>query len=103
MHTDYQGYGIGSLLVRWGLDRVADEGLPVFATGETRGTDFYEKVMGFQRVQGSEYWLDKGVGDIQKGDIEGGNQGWKKENGELSGAEMVWCPKGVNVVIRGQV
>ncbi|KAK0707837.1 hypothetical protein B0H67DRAFT_495926 [Lasiosphaeris hirsuta] len=104
VHADYQGYGIGSLLVRWGLGRAAEDGLPVFATGEAQGVDFYEKALGFRRVLGTEFWLDKDGQDISGSDVkQGGNEEWKKVNGGLSGAEMVWCPKGYEIDIRGEV
>ena len=101
IRAEYQGYGIGSLLVRWGLDRASEEGLPVFATGEAQGVNFYEKAMRFQKLLGSEYWLDKDGRDISASDVQGGNDGWTKANGGLSGAEMIWCPKGYKLNIRG--
>ncbi|KAJ7920802.1 hypothetical protein B0H13DRAFT_1986284 [Mycena leptocephala] len=67
-------HGIGSLLARWGLDKAAEEHVPVFVTGEARGVDFYENALGFQRLRSTEFWLDK--------EGEGG----------LSGAQMVWLP-----------
>ncbi len=94
IHSEYQGHGIGSLLVRWGLEKAEEEGVPVFAVGEAQGVDFYDKAMGFQRLWESEYWLDKEGRDISREEIQGGNEAWKKANGGLSGAEMVWCPKG---------
>ncbi|KAK3349245.1 hypothetical protein B0T25DRAFT_519511 [Lasiosphaeria hispida] len=66
VHAEYQGYGIGSLLVRWGLDQVSEGGLPVFATGEAQGVDFYEKATGFQRLHGTEFWLGKDGRDISR-------------------------------------
>jgi len=102
VHPGHQGLGVGSLLVCWGLDRAAADGLPVFATGEAGGVDFYEKALGFQRLRGSEYWLDADGQDIGEED-KGEGEAWKKGNGGLSGAEMVWCPEGCVVDVRGHV
>jgi GNAT superfamily N-acetyltransferase len=100
---EYQGYGIGSLLVRWGLEKAAEEGLPVFTAGETQGVDFYEKALGFQKIKGSEYWLDKEGKDISDEEVAGGNEAWRKVNGGVSGAEVIWCPKRYVIDVRGQV
>ncbi|KAJ6466329.1 hypothetical protein C8R45DRAFT_1219434 [Mycena sanguinolenta] len=94
IHPDYQGYGIGSLLTRWGLDEAAKERVPVFVGGETQGVDFYEKAFGFQRLSASEFWLDAEGRDITREEVENGNEGWKKANGGVSGAELVWLPDG---------
>ncbi|KAF7357624.1 Acyl-n-acyltransferase [Mycena sanguinolenta] len=94
VHPDYQGHGIGSLLVRWGLDEAAKERVPVFVGGETQGVDFYEKALGFQRLSPTEFWLDAEGRDITREEVKSGNEGWKKENGGVSGAELVWLPDG---------
>ncbi|KAK4445560.1 acyl-n-acyltransferase [Podospora aff. communis PSN243] len=103
IRPEYQGYGIASLLVRWGLERAAEEGLPVFTAGETQGVDFYEKALGFHKIKGSEYWLDEEGRDISDEEVASGNEAWKSENGGVSGAEMVWCPKGYKLEVRGDV
>lgn len=103
VHSDYYGCGIGSLLVRWGLDRAAEEGVPVITTGETRGMAFYENALGFQRLRGSEFWLDSQGKDIDEESVRAGNDEWKSSKGGLSGAELIWCPKGYSVEIRGHV
>jgi len=106
VHPGYQGLGVGSLLVCWGLERAAADGLPVFTTGDAGGVDFYEKALGFQRLRGSEYWLDadgQDIGEEEEDKGEGEGEAWKKGNGGLSGAEMVWCPKATQVDVRGHV
>ncbi|KAK1759917.1 acyl-n-acyltransferase [Echria macrotheca] len=103
VHPDHRGQGIGKLLVRWGLERAAAENLPVFATGEAGGVDFYVRALGFQTLRGSEYWLDAEGNEISEEEVKGANVAYKKENGGLYGAEVVWCPKGVEVDVRGHV
>ncbi|KAK7048080.1 acyl-n-acyltransferase [Favolaschia claudopus] len=94
IHPEYQGHGIGSLLVRWGLDKAADEHIPVFIGGEARGVNFYEKALGFKRLHATEYWLDAAGRDISREEVESGNEAWKFSNGGVSGAEVAWLPKG---------
>jgi hypothetical protein len=59
------------------MDQAAEEGLPVFATGEETGVIFYEKALGFRRVPKSEYWLDSEAREISRI----GNNAWKKIDG----------------------
>lgn len=102
VHPDHQGCGVGSLLVRWGLDRAATERVPVFVTSEARGVDFYQKALGFRSLWGSEYWLDSAGDDVSREDVEAGNEAWKKDRGGLSGAEMIWCPPGYVLEVEGR-
>jgi hypothetical protein len=85
------------------LDKAAEEHVPVFVTGEARGVDFYENALGFQRLRSTEYWLDKEGCDISREEVRGGNEAWKKENGGLSGAQMVWLPAGNVLELDGEV
>ncbi|KAK7048075.1 acyl-n-acyltransferase [Favolaschia claudopus] len=94
IHPDFQGQGIGSLLVRWGIDKAAEKHVPVFVTGETQGVEFYEQAIGFRRLPETEYWLDEAGRDITREEVLNGNETWKKVNGGLSGSEMVWLPDG---------
>ncbi|KAF8208536.1 acyl-CoA N-acyltransferase [Mycena galopus ATCC 62051] len=94
IHPEYQGHGIGSLLVRGGLDRATEEHVPVFVTGETQGVEFYERALGFQRLRATEYWLDAEGRDISREEVQNGSETWKKANGGLLGAQMVWLPEG---------
>ncbi|KAF7365495.1 Acyl-n-acyltransferase [Mycena venus] len=103
IHPDYQGHGIGSLLARWGVDKAAGERVPVFVSGETQGVDFYEKALGFQRLRATEYWLDEKGQDISREEVQHGNEAWKKVNGGLSGAQMVWLPEGYVLEVDGEV
>ncbi|KAF8208634.1 hypothetical protein K438DRAFT_1754498 [Mycena galopus ATCC 62051] len=91
---EFQGHGIGSLLVRWGLDKAAEERVPVFVGGETRGVEFYEKALGFQRLRATEWWLDDNGDDISREEVQSGNEGWKRANGGVAGAQLVWLPEG---------
>ena len=98
VHRSHQGHGIGTLLVRWGLERGAAENVPVFTAGETRGLRFYtSNALRFQIVQGSEWWLDRDGQDIsgqefkEKGSTHGG----------VSGAQVVWLPPGRSLEIGG--
>jgi GNAT superfamily N-acetyltransferase len=99
IHSDFQGCGIGSLLVRWGMDRAVEDGVPVFTGGEARGVDFYEGALGFKRIPETEYWLDSEGREISREEVEAGNVQWKKENGGVSGCDVFWCPDGVQVEI----
>jgi GNAT superfamily N-acetyltransferase len=95
IHPDFQGYGIGTLLVRWGMDRAAEEKVPVFAAGEERGVAFYEKALGFRRLAKTEYWLDRDAKEVGREEVEMGNVAWRTANGGISGCEVCWCPDGV--------
>jgi hypothetical protein len=79
------------------MDRAAEEGLPVFATGEETGVIFYEKVLSFRRVPKTEYWLDSEAREVSRDEVKIGNDAWKKINEGLSGCEVFWCPEGVTV------
>jgi N-acetylglutamate synthase-like GNAT family acetyltransferase len=97
IHPDYQGYGIGSMLVRWGMDEATKEGVPVFTGGETKGVMFYDKALGFKRVPKTEYWLDREAKEITRAEVEAGNEAWTAANDGVSGAEVFWCPEGVSL------
>lgn len=99
--TQYQGHGIGTLLMQWGIERATSDNVPLFTGGEERGVLFYEKALGFQRVKGNQYWLDKDGHDISEEEVENGNDGWKTSRGGLSGATVVWVPKGLSVELKG--
>lgn len=96
VHAAHQGRGIGTLLVRWGLEQGAAEGVPVSTAGEARGVRFYTgQALGFQVVKGSEWWLDRDGRDISEHEVEGGNQQWESTRGGVSGAQVVWLPPGL--------
>ncbi|KAK8009109.1 hypothetical protein PG991_011660 [Apiospora marii] len=103
VHTAYQGRGIGTLLVRWGLEQGAAEGVPVSTAGEARGVRFYtDKALGFQVVKGSKWWLDRHGQDIQERDVvQNGNREWDYVRGGVSGAQVVWLPPGLCLDIEG--
>jgi GNAT superfamily N-acetyltransferase len=92
VHPGFQGYGVGRLLVRWGMDQATEEGVPVFISAEERGVRFYEAV-GCRRLSKSEYWLDSEGEPIPP--EERVNGAWEKANGGVSGCDLVWCPEGV--------
>jgi GNAT superfamily N-acetyltransferase len=92
VHPGYQGYGVGKLLVRWGMDRAAEEGVPVFISAEERGVRFYEAV-GCKRLSKSDYWLDSEGELIAPEDRS--KSAWEKANGGVSGCDLIWCPEGV--------
>ncbi|KAL7799727.1 acyl-CoA N-acyltransferase [Trichoderma ceciliae] len=96
VHNDYQGHGIGSHLVQWGLDQAAEERIPVFVGGEGRGVGFYESAFGFRRLKATEYWLDGEGRDITREEVEVGNEDWRREKGGVSGADSVWLPEGID-------
>jgi ribosomal protein S18 acetylase RimI-like enzyme len=96
-HRDYQGQGIASLLVRWGMHEATKLKLPVYVGGEERGILFYEHALGFKRLPKSEYWLDKDGNEISREEVKGGEKGWRREEGGVSGCDMVWAPEGVKV------
>jgi N-acetylglutamate synthase-like GNAT family acetyltransferase len=95
IHSDYQGCGIGSLLVRWGMDRAMEERVAVFTGGEERGVKFYESALRFERIAETEYWLDRNGREINREEVIGGNGQWTRENGGVSGSEVVWYPHGI--------
>jgi predicted N-acetyltransferase YhbS len=97
VHPDFQGFGIATLLVKWGLDEAAKASIPVFTAGEERGVNFYTNALGFRRLPKNEYWLDSNGGNISRIEVDAGNESWKTKNGGLSGCELVWCPEGVLV------
>jgi GNAT superfamily N-acetyltransferase len=101
IHPDFQRYGIGTLLVQWGIDEAEKEGVPVLVTGEERGVAFYEKKLGFRRLPKSQYWIDSHGTEISREEVVGGNDAWKSANGGVSGCEVVWCPKSVIVDVDG--
>ena len=103
IHPDFQGCGVGTLLMRWGLDRAAEEKVPVFAIGEERGVSFYEKALGFRRLAKTEYWLDRDAKEVSREEVEMGNAAWKTANGGVSGCEVCWCPEGVVLDVDGCV
>jgi GNAT superfamily N-acetyltransferase len=101
IHPEFQGYGIATLLVRWGMDRAVEEGILVFAAGEERGVAFYEKALGFRRLPRTEYWLDQDAQEIRREEVEAGNVAWKTTNGGISGSSVVWLPDGVALEVDG--
>ena len=94
----FQNRGIGKALVRWGMVHGAEEGVPVFTGGETRGVEFYQRALAFSAIPESEFWLD-GEGK----DTDAKSEAWRQENGGVGGAAVVWCPKGVKVELFGKV
>ncbi|RFU75668.1 acyl- n-acyltransferase [Trichoderma arundinaceum] len=96
VHNEYQGHGIGSELVQWGLDRATEERIPVFVGGEERGIGFYEGALGFRRLKSTEYWLDGEGRDIAREEVDAGNRDWERERGGVSGADAVWLPESVD-------
>ncbi|KAF3391625.1 hypothetical protein F1880_007762 [Penicillium rolfsii] len=49
VHPSYQGRGLGSKLLRWGLARADEEGVEVYLSGSPDGRPLYER-NGFQTV-----------------------------------------------------
>lgn len=49
VHPRYQNQGIGSLLVKWGLDQASKSGAPVWLEATPQGRRLYEK-HGFELV-----------------------------------------------------
>jgi GNAT superfamily N-acetyltransferase len=92
VHPRYQGCGVGSLLVNWGIEQAEKEGVPVFVGGEERGVRFYENACGFRRILETEWWLDLHGEDITRESVEEGNQAWRKENGGCSGCTLIYDP-----------
>jgi hypothetical protein len=76
--------------MQWGLARAAAEGLPVYTAGEGQGVAFYEGVLGFRRLEGTVYWLDSNGDELTRDQVVADNEEWKKENGGIVGAELVW-------------
>ncbi|KAK8016733.1 acyl-CoA N-acyltransferase [Apiospora rasikravindrae] len=105
VHASHQGHGIGTLLVRWGLEQGAAEGVPVLTAGEARGVKLYtSKALGFQIVKGSEWWLDRDGQDITDQEAkEGGYSHWESIHGGVSGAQVVWAPPGLSLGIEGVI
>lgn len=99
VHSDFQGFGIGTLLVRWGLNKAEADGVPVFTGGEERGVLFYTNALGFQRIPETEYWLDKDAREITREEVERGNTTWKTSIGGVSGSDVVWYPESMRVKI----
>ena|ERR1700761_1610311 len=96
VHSDFQGFGIGTLLVQWGLDKAKEDGLPVFTGGEERGVLFYTNALGFKRIPETEYWLDKDGKEITREEVQKGNIAWKKSFGGVSGSDLVWYPESMS-------
>ncbi|KAJ7747720.1 acyl-CoA N-acyltransferase [Mycena metata] len=84
----YQGHGVASSLTRWGMDRAAEEGGPIFVTSQGRVLEFHGK-LGFRRNESTEYWLDEEGRELTK------EETWKTSSGGISGAMMVWTPSNV--------
>jgi hypothetical protein len=96
-HISYQGQGIASYLVRWGMDLASSLKLPLHVGGEEQGAVFYEKALGFRRLPKSEYWLDAEGEEVTKEEVEMGDERWRVKNGGVSGCDLIWCPAGVRV------
>ncbi|ORY59963.1 acyl-CoA N-acyltransferase [Pseudomassariella vexata] len=81
LHPDFQGKGLGRMLVKWGLDRAEEEGICA-SVASTRGKDrFYQKV-GFEEQYGN---AGEGEGNpLAK--VETGNMFWKmpKLSGQMT-------------------
>ncbi|KAJ7736932.1 acyl-CoA N-acyltransferase [Mycena metata] len=90
----YQGQGIASSLTRWGMDRAAEEGVPIFVTSQGQVLEFYGK-LGFRRIESTEYWFDEEGRDVTQEEVRTGNETWKTSSGGISGAMMVWTPPNV--------
>ncbi|KAK7999619.1 Acyl-CoA N-acyltransferase [Apiospora arundinis] len=100
VHASHQNRGIGTMLVRWGLEQGAAEGVPVVTAGESRGVRFYTgHSLGFQIVKGTDWWLDQDGRDVFKREVN------ERESipGWVSGAQVVWLPPGHSSKIRGIV
>jgi len=52
-HPSYNGKGIASMLLKWGLDRADNDGMPVFLSASPAGKPMYER-RGFRVVQEEE-------------------------------------------------
>lgn len=78
------------------MQRASDEHVPVFTGGEARGVGFYEKALGFRVLEGTWSYLDK-----QGREVDAKEEGWRRENGGVSKASVVWCPDGVGVDLEG--
>lgn len=87
-----QGRGVGGRLIREGLARATDAGLPVFVTGEGRGMRVYQH-LGFEVLAGAWWGFDEEGKEVKS----------KEEVGEhgLEAAQMVWVPEGRTVVVKG--
>ncbi|ROW18190.1 hypothetical protein VPNG_00244 [Cytospora leucostoma] len=73
VHPAFQGRGIGRMLVRWGLDRAAED--KVYASViAARGKDPFYRKCGFDVQDGN--WGMGGAGNPLQG-FEGGNMHWK--------------------------
>ncbi|KAF2670072.1 hypothetical protein BT63DRAFT_424032 [Microthyrium microscopicum] len=101
VHPDHQGFGIATKLVRWGMDQAKAKGVPVITGGEESGLKFYQNALGFKRIRESEYWIDPEGNNIDREEVEKGNDLWKKVNGGVSGSDAIWCPDGIEVDLKG--
>jgi len=88
-HPEYQGHGIATDLVNWGLTKAAESGIPVYVTGESTGVAFYKK-RGFRPVPGTEFWLDKDGRDLTAEQLKEGNTTGTKAEGGVSAAQLIW-------------
>lgn len=91
VHPSVQGHGVGTILVKWGMEHASSESLPVYIKGEERGIRFYES-LGFKRLSVSEYWIRADGEEMSRAEVENGDDSWKKENGGVNGAAVVWWP-----------
>ncbi|KAF3346599.1 hypothetical protein VD0002_g7683 [Verticillium dahliae] len=63
VHPDYQGRGVGKLLMEWGLDRAAGLGVSVFLESSPAGRKLYTglgfREVGVAKVPFAQFGLDK--------------------------------------------
>lgn len=81
VHPDFQGKGIGRMLVQWGLDRARDEGIYASVIA-ARGKDPFYRKCGFDVQDGN--WGMGGEENPLRG-FEGGNMHWRAPDGPVSG------------------
>ena len=91
VHPSWQRKGVGGLLIRWGLDRAGEEGVPVVLSSSEMGAGLYSRE-GFRRV--GEVRVDGWVTGGERSVGDGGAKDGTGEEEAVGGVDVGVLTKG---------